>query len=552
MWTTLLVVLLLSIADSTLAQDLWIRRSPAVNAYWFEAVAAIGDINGDGCSDLAQPVHYAPGTPTPPAPFDVLRIISGRDHSVLHTVRSHLEDAWLSFALGDIDTDGFSDFGVMRASKTSAWLEVYSGQSMRVMFRSGSPTLLSSGFWSVQNVGDLNKDNIDDIVLGASYMGGYGGCLVISGKDGSLIHNVPVPSPPGSYSPHSFGSAVCAAGDVNQDGHADFYVADNYSGYNSLPYGASGSVFLFSGKDASLLGHWNGNWRSWFGTSLLLGPDLDQDGVRELLVGAPGYLPSPAGVIYRINPRKPQQVASLSAPSSSHLLFGSGLAQLSDLDKDGVADFHTAAGIYSPSAGVTEVSFLAISGAAGTVIRERKDASSIKDYAGGFTSTGDINGDGRLDLVLGYSLHALSSPSALPYYEIWCDSLALRSNERQLSLSGNDTQYFELDAGPAHANAPYLLLGSLSGISPGLPLGRCTLPLNPDPYLLFSITAPNTTLLPGGLGVLDAQGKASARFVAIPGLPPSFAGTRIDHAFVTFDSQGPAFCSNWIPLVLAK
>jgi hypothetical protein len=24
-------------------------------------------------------------------------------------------------------------------------------------------------------------------------MTGYGGCLVISGKDGSLIHNVPVP-----------------------------------------------------------------------------------------------------------------------------------------------------------------------------------------------------------------------------------------------------------------------------------------------------------------------------------------------------------------------
>jgi hypothetical protein len=68
---TLLVVLLLSIAGSTLAQDLWIRRSPAVNAYWFEAVAAIGDINGDGCSDLAQPVHYAPGTPRlrPPSMF---------------------------------------------------------------------------------------------------------------------------------------------------------------------------------------------------------------------------------------------------------------------------------------------------------------------------------------------------------------------------------------------------------------------------------------------------------------------------------------------------
>jgi hypothetical protein len=549
---TLLVVLLLSIADSTLAQDLWIRRSPAVNSFYFEAITAIGDTNGDGCSELIKPVRYTPGKPTPAAPFDVFHVINGRDNSVLHAIRSNAEDAWWGFAMDDLDGDGAADFCVTRFSGRVVWLEVYSGRRMQLLFTFRHTSLPPSGYWSVVNIGDVNADQFEDIAIGATRMTGYGGCLVISGKDGSLIHNVPYPSPPGSYSPHSFGSAVCAAGDVNQDGHADFYVADNYSGYNSLPYGASGSVFLFSGKDASLLGHWNGNWRSWFGTSLLLGPDLDQDGVRELLVGAPGYLPSPAGVIYRINPRKPQQVASLSAPSSSHLLFGSGLAQLSDLDKDGVADFHTAAGIYSPSAGVTEVSFLAISGAAGTVIRERKDASSIKDYAGGFTSTGDINGDGRLDLVLGYSLHALSSPSALPYYEIWCDSLALRSNERQLSLSGNDTQYFELDAGPAHANAPYLLLGSLSGIAPGLPLGRCTLPLNPDPYLLFSITAPNTTLLPGGLGVLDAQGKASARFVAIPGLPPSFAGTRIDHAFVTFDSQGPAFCSNWIPLVFAK
>jgi hypothetical protein len=546
MRTTLLVVLLLSIAGSTLAQDLWIRRGPAVNAYWFEAVAAIGDINGDGCSDLAQPVHYAPGTPTPPAPFDVLRIISGRDHSVLHTVRSHLEDAWLSFALGDIDTDGFSDFGVMRASKTSAWLEVYSGQSMRVMFRSGSPTLLSSGFWSVQNVGDLNKDNIDDIVLGASYMGGYGGCLVISGKDGSLIHNVPVPSPPGSYSPHSFGSAVCAAGDVNQDGHADFYVSDSESGYNSDPYGVVGSVFLFSGKDASLLGHWNGKWRSWFGRSLLLGPDLDKDGVRELLVGAPGYYSTTLGVIHCLNPRNPQKVNIYNPPSSGYVGYGSCLATMGDYDKDGVPDFYTVAGVQSAYA------LLGISGASGKVLWEYQDTRPVKDHYVGFFSSGDINGDGRTDLILGYSLNWLPSPSALPYYEILCDSLALRSNERQLSLSGNDTQYFELDAGPAHANAPYLLLGSLSGISPGLPLGRCTLPLNPDPYLLFSITAPNTTLLPGGLGVLDAQGKASARFVAIPGLPPSFAGTRIDHAFVTFDSQGPGFCSNWIPLVLAK
>lgn len=226
------------------------------------------------------------------------------------------------------------------------------------------------------------------------------------------------------------------------------------------------------------------------------------------------------------------------------------MAPLGDLDADGIPDFFNAAGIYSSTVGMTQLSLLAISGAKGTVLWEHQDKSPVKGHSIGFFSSGDINGDGRLDLVVGYS--PVASPSALPYYEIWCDSLALRSNERELSLSQHDTQHFELDAGPAHANEPYLLLGSLSGIAPGVPLGRCTLPLNPDPYLLFSITAPNTALLPGGLGFLDAQGRASARFVAIPGLPASLARTRIDHAFVSFDASGPGFCSNWIPLVLAK
>jgi hypothetical protein len=513
---TLLVVLLLSTAGSTLAQDLWLRRAPLQNETYFEAVVAVGDIDGDGCSELVKPIWYAPTLPAPQPPLDILKVFSGRDHSVIATIKSNSDDAGLAYAIGDIDRDGSSDFALSRRSGYKLRLEVYSGRLLRRMFAvTHADPNFESRFWSVGNAGDVNADLTDDILLGAPGMNGlYGGCLVISGKDGSLIHNVPVPTPPAWYRPYSFGSAVSAAGDVNQDGHADFYVSDSEWGYNSDPYGVVGSVFLFSGKDASLLGHWNGKWRSWFGRSLLLGPDLDKDGVRELLVGAPGYYSTTLGVIHCLNPRNPQKVNIYNPPSSGYVGYGSCLATMGDYDKDGVPDFYTVAGVQSAYA------LLGISGASGKVLWEYQDTRPVKDHYVGFFSSGDINGDGPLDLVIGYSPNGWTSPNQIPYYDIWCDSLVLRSNERQLSLSGNDTQYFELDAGPAHANAPYLLLGSLSGIAPGLPLGRCTLPLNPDPYLLFSITAPNTTLLPGGLGVLDAQGKASARFVAIPGPAP--------------------------------
>jgi hypothetical protein len=121
MRTTLLVVLLLSIADSTLAQDLWIRRSPAVNSFYFEAITAIGDTNGDGCSELIKPVRYTPGKPTPAAPFDVFHVINGRDNSVLHAIRSNAEDAWWGFAMDDLDGDGAADFCVTRFSGRVVW-----------------------------------------------------------------------------------------------------------------------------------------------------------------------------------------------------------------------------------------------------------------------------------------------------------------------------------------------------------------------------------------------------------------------------------------------
>ncbi len=89
-----------------------------------------------------------------------------------------------------------------------------------------------------------------------------------------------------------------------------------------------------------------------------------------------------------------------------------------------------------------------------------------------------------------------------------------------------------LDAGPAHAGDKYLVLGSVTGTSPGIPLGIYHLPLDFDFYTQF--TAQGTPgLLTVPIGTLDASGRATLQFVLPPNLPGfGLDGVRVYHAAV--------------------
>lgn len=104
-----------------------------------------------------------------------------------------------------------------------------------------------------------------------------------------------------------------------------------------------------------------------------------------------------------------------------------------------------------------------------------------------------------------------------------------------IPLASTATLDMGLRAGPNHANELYVILGSVTGTSPGVPLGSFHLNLNPDPYTNFLLGTPNT-LIQSSLGQLDAQGEAFAT-LSYPGLPavPAFIGLRIHHAFLAMD-----------------
>lgn len=134
--------------------------------------------------------------------------------------------------------------------------------------------------------------------------------------------------------------------------------------------------------------------------------------------------------------------------------------------------------------------------------------------------------------------------------------LSLEADVVEAPLAGGASVQFTLNAGPASAGDTYLLMGSMSGTDPGLPVGAALLPLNvPDPWFGFTLMNAGTAVLPGSLGVLDAAGRGTAALVLPPLNDPWLAGLQVHHAFMAFDltsgSLVPTMASNAVPLTLS-
>ena len=95
----------------------------------------------------------------------------------------------------------------------------------------------------------------------------------------------------------------------------------------------------------------------------------------------------------------------------------------------------------------------------------------------------------------------------------------------------------------------YLVLGSVSGTSPGLPLGMDTLPLNPDFLTDLMILYANSGSFQNTLGTLSPKGGAKATFVLPTGLDPALAGLEIHFAALVRDG-GPLIASNAVTVTL--
>ena len=110
---------------------------------------------------------------------------------------------------------------------------------------------------------------------------------------------------------------------------------------------------------------------------------------------------------------------------------------------------------------------------------------------------------------------------------------SLYALDYSLSAATGGAIDLRLDAGATHGGKTYLMLGSLSGTSPGFDAAGLHVPLNWDDFSNLSLLWSGTPYFQNFFGTLDGAGKASATFNTQGPLDPAFVGIEASFAFAT-------------------
>ena len=131
-------------------------------------------------------------------------------------------------------------------------------------------------------------------------------------------------------------------------------------------------------------------------------------------------------------------------------------------------------------------------------------------------------------------------------------SVSLLADVYALSTSAGGVQAFTYTPGPAFAGDSYLIVGTLSGWWPGLPLGNgLVLPINFDFLTDLSLQLQNTPILTNTAGIVPVSGQIQASFTLPPGLLTFLSGWKMHFAGLSYQSLNLyTQVSNPVPLSL--
>jgi hypothetical protein len=339
---------------------LYILNSPYVmqipmptDSYGFfgSSVAIIGDINDDGCDDMAVGAYReGPGSSQQVAGPGRAYLISGIDGSTIDTLRSPTEQVDGEFgyriaAAGDVNSDGYPDVIVGAIYENAGGptkcgrAHLYSGKDGAYLYTLRAPVETSNSIFGmgISAAGDINKDGYDDVLVGAW---NQGNAFLFSGQDGAVLYTFSNPNP----APCAFGMSVAGNFDINNDGFPDIIIGAPYDSSDGGPKSA-GRAYVYSGADTSLLYKLkspNEQEGGDFGMTVAMAGDVNADGYPDVVIGAPYEYPegSPymSGCAHVFSGQDATLLATLN---STHPMLGSLFSRYlgsGDLDKDGFSD----------------------------------------------------------------------------------------------------------------------------------------------------------------------------------------------------------------------
>lgn len=377
------------------------------------AVAAAGDVNGDGVPDMIIG-----------APAAGFRSSNGHSTGAVYVV-----------------------YGTANP-KPIALATLTPAEGFRL---TGESSLRDAGS-TVSGAGDVNGDGRDDILIGAPD-GGNGRAYLVYGP------SAPVTSPidlgaltaaqgvvvSGSNTSYT-ATSVAPAGDVNGDGHPDVLVgAFNTPPHQGATYVIYGGTALPGTIDLSALQpsagfrivgplDQSGNTYSDTGIAEAGIGDLNGDGRDDLVVSAPHDLDDSPGTVYVIygpagtatdtislGDLTPAQGFAIDAPAGANQAFGRSLAGVGDVNGDGRPDILIG---QLSSSSVTKGNCYLIYGPAGPVDTpiEADSLTSAQGFrmsdvnvsfaCNSVATAGDQNGDGLPDLLIGEQSRATCGSQA--------------------------------------------------------------------------------------------------------------------------------------------
>ena len=379
---------------------------PAAGAQFGFAVESLGDVNFDGVPDSAV---GAPGA-------DVVRIYSGADGSVLHTIgdpdgESGTDFGWSLANVGDLTGDGLAEVAIgargvdqflplpcleppCEVAPEQGRAFVYSARTGNLLRRltPANSEFLAFGF-AVAGPGDLSGDGVPDVVVGAPTRlnNRFGQVYAFSGANGAVLWV----AKEANQALASFGSSVAPLADVNGDGRPDLVVG---SPFYDVDAGAgtelAGRISVLSGASGTLIrNHDNplGAAGENFGLAVSGAGDQSADGVEDYAGGDPG-----AGRVHLFNGASGAGLGSLSSATPGGE-FGASLETSEDRSGDGRRDLW----VGEPGAGRVRLVT-----AGGTDLLTINDPApggtpSILGFGFGLAPTPNLGGDAGSDLVIG-------------------------------------------------------------------------------------------------------------------------------------------------------